>query len=326
LAVTEQEYWTGKRVLVPGGSGFLGSHLVDALRILGADVLVPRSGRYDLRYPEGAAEMYVRAGRVDVVFHLAANVGGIGLNQAHPATLLRDNALMGLNVVEGARLAGVPKLVLVSTTCMYPKHAPVPFIEECVWDGYPEETNAAYATAKRMLMVYLQAIRQEHGFNGVTVIPTNLYGPRDTFNPQRSHVIPALVKKFVEAKEQHNPTVGVWGSGRATRDFLYVQDCVEALLLVAERYDRPEPLNLGSGREVPILYLADIVRKAVGYPGDVAWDTSRPDGQPRRALNSNAARRALGWEASTRLEDGIRATVEWYLENREGWRYEGVEL
>jgi GDP-L-fucose synthase len=233
---------------------------------------------------------------------------------------------MGLNVVEGARLAGVPKLVLVSTTCCYPKHAPVPFVEECLWDGYPEETNAAYATAKRMLMVYLTALHQEYGFCGVTVIPTNLYGPRDTFNPQRSHVIPALIKKFVEAREQHEPVVRVWGSGRATRDFLYVADCVEALLLVAERYDRPEPLNLGAGREINIASLAWTISGATGYKGSVSWDTSRPDGQPRRALNCNAARRALGWEASTRLEDGIRATVAWYMENRDGWRYEGGEL
>ena len=319
------EFWKGKRVLCCGGSGFLGSHLVDALIDRGAIVKVPRSTKYDLRERSDTSIAYWKADP-EIVFHLASNSGGIGLNQAHPATLLRDNALMGLNVIEEARRYGVQKLVLVSTACAYPKFAPVPFLEECIWDGYPEETNAAYGTAKRLLMVYLQAARQEFGFNGITLIPTNMYGERDAFDPQRSHVIPALIKKFVEAKELHESTIPVWGTGRASRDFLYVKDCVGALLLAAERYERPEPLNLGSGREVNIMCLTDMIKDAVGYPGGIAWDSSKPDGQPRRALNSNAARRALGWEAETRLEVGLRATVAWYLDHRDTWQWSNPEV
>ena len=308
----DKTFWKGKRVLVTGGAGFLGSHLCDILKDLNVEPFVPRSYDYDLRYPLDVARLFETVGKIDVLFNLAANVGGIGYNRQHPYQLFYDNIKMGVNLIHGAIKNDVGKLVQVGTVCGYPKHCRPPFIEETFWDGYPEETNAPYGLAKKMLLVQLQAARAEYGFEGVYLVPTNLYGPGDEFNPARSHVIPALIRKVVEAKRRKEGTITVWGSGTASRDFLYVKDAARALVLTAEQYQRPEPLNLGSGREMRIVGLLSLIMDAVDYHPNVVWDNSKPDGQPRRKLNSNAAHRALGWSASTTLKDGLRETVAWF--------------
>jgi GDP-L-fucose synthase len=312
-------FWEDKTVLVTGGAGFLGSALVRTLEQRGLakeNIRVPRSRDLDLRQWENCVEA-VRD--VDLVIHLAAKVGGIGYNMANPGSLFYDNAVMGIQLMEAARQAGVRKFVAVGTICAYPKFTPVPFREEELWNGYPEETNAPYGLAKKMLLVQAQAYRQQYGFNAIYLLPVNLYGPGDNFDPASSHVIPALIKKFVEAVETGAESVEVWGTGSASREFLYVDDAAEGIALAAERYDRPDPVNLGAGFEITIRDLATLIADLTGFTGEIVWDTTKPDGQPRRCLAVSRAEREFGFRAKTSFEDGLKATVEWYRQAvREG--------
>lgn len=309
-------FWKKKRVAVTGSSGFVGTHLTSKLKELGANLFCPTSNEYDLRKPFQVDAMLADAGKdIDILFNLAANVGGIGYNQAHPYSLFYDNIQIGVNLIHASIQRNVGKFIQVGTVCAYPKFTPVPFDERCLWDGYPEETNAPYGIAKRVLLTQLQAARQEFNFNGAYILPTNLYGPGDSFNPEQSHVIPALIKKFVEAKEQGLDEVEVWGSGDASRDFLYVKDAVEGLLLIAEKYDSPEPINLGSGDEIRIGVLVKFISDIVGFRGKIRYNRSKPDGQPRRALRIWKAKE-LGWQPRTSLENGLRQTIEWHMANK----------
>lgn len=300
-------FWVGKNVVVTGGAGFLGSCVVDKLREKSCDPFVVRSSKHDLRYLSCISQLFMDVGSIDILIHLAATVGGIGLNQEHPGLLFYENAIMGIQLIEQARQAGVRKFVQVGSVCAYPRSS-YTLCEEALWDGYPDPTNAPYGLAKKMLLVQLQSYREEYGFNGIYVLPTNLYGPHDNFDLTTSHVIPALVRKCLEADDH----IIVWGTGRPTRDFLYVEDAAEGLILAAEKYDRPEPLNLGSGQEVRIDALLHYIQQATGFEGKVIWDTSKPDGQPKRVLDSSRAERAIGWKATTPLIEGLRRTVEWY--------------
>ena len=319
-------FWTNKRVLVTGGNGFLGSHLVRLLRQRGcASLFTPHRAEYDLRKLEHIRSA-LRSSDPDVVFHLAAVVGGIGANRKHPGWFFYDNAMMGLQLMEEARLSGVKKFVAVGTVCAYPKRTPVPFREDDLWSGYPEETNAPYGLAKKMLLVQAQAYRQEYGFNAVYLLPVNLYGPGDNFDPQSCHVIPALIKKCVDAVEAGEEAITVWGTGRASREFLYVEDCARGLLLAAARYDKADPVNLGSGSEITIRELVAIVADATGFRGDIVWDTSKPDGQPRRCLDTTRARDEFGFKATTGFRAGLRKTVEWYLRAREAHQVRAVTV
>ena len=277
---------------------------------------VPRSREFDLTRPDDVEKLFVDRAP-DVVIHLAARVGGIGANMANPATLYLTNLLMGTYVIEEARRRDVDKTVIVGTICSYPKFTPVPFKESDLWNGYPEETNAPYGIAKKALLAHAQANRAQYGQNTIYLLPTNLYGPGDKFNAAVSHVIPALIKKFVEAKESGEPSVSVWGTGTATREFLYVDDAAEGIVRGAEAYDGEEPVNLGSGREVPIKELAELISRLTDYDGELEWDTSKPDGQPRRSVDTTRAGELFGFEAQTSLEDGLRTTIEWYRSNRE---------
>jgi GDP-L-fucose synthase len=301
----------GASVMVTGGAGFLGRHLVRQLEARGARVFVPRSSEYDLR-DRARVRASIEAARPDAIVHLAAVVGGIGANRAHPGRFFYENAIMGIELMEQARLAGVAKFVGVGTVCAYPKFAPLPFREDDLWDGYPEETNAPYGLAKKMLIVQAQAYREEYGFNAITLLPVNLYGPGDNFDPASSHVIPALIRKFVEARLRGAPHVTAWGTGRASREFLYVEDAAEGIALATERYDAPEPVNLGAGCEISIAELASTIARQCGYEGEIAWDASQPDGQPRRMLDTSRARERFGFEAKTGFEEGLRRTVDWY--------------
>lgn len=300
-----------------GGSGFLGSVVCRKLAERGVGELVaPRSRDYDLTQPDAAAKLFADA-RPTLVIHLAAKVGGIGANQAHPAQLYLDNLLMGTYVIEEARTSGTDKTVLVGTICSYPKIVPMPFKEESLWDGYPEETNAPYGIAKKAHLVHAQANRDQYGQRSIYLLPTNLFGPGDKFHPSVSHVIPALIKKCVEAKETGASHLDVWGTGAATREFLYVDDAAEGILLAAEQYDSPDPVNLGSGEELAIKELAEMIARLVGFEGELRWDPSKPDGQPRRKVDTTRAEKAFGFTSSTGVEDGLRATIDWYLANRE---------
>jgi len=305
----------GTRVMVTGGAGFLGRHVVGRLLERGADVFVPRSAHYDLR-EKAAIRRALRDGEPEVVVHLAAVVGGIGANRANPGRFFYDNAIMGIQLMEQARRAGVRKFVGVATVCAYPKYAPVPFREEDLWHGYPEETNAPYGLAKKMLLVQAQAYREQYGFNAITLLPVNLYGPGDNFDPASSHVIPALIRKFLDARLRGEDEVVVWGSGRASREFLYVDDAAEAVVLATERYDDPAPVNIGCGREVTVRELVRLIGTMCGYTGRITWDRSQPDGQPRRMLDTTRARERFGFEARTTLEEGLRRTLDWYLAAR----------
>jgi GDP-L-fucose synthase len=310
-------FWADRRVLVTGGSGFLGRAVLDRLRARGArDVHAPTSADYDLR-DRGAVEALFGEVEPDLVFHLAARVGGIGANMARPADLYLDNLLMGTYVLDEARRRGTPKTVMVGTICSYPKFTPVPFSEDSLWQGYPEETNAPYGIAKLAQLVQLQANRAQYGQHAIYLMPTNLYGPRDKFNPAVSHVIPALIKKAVDAKEASAPAIEVWGTGTASREFLYVDDAAEGLLLAAEHYDGPDPVNLGSNQELPIRELVRLIVELVGFDGEIRWDTTKPDGQPRRAVDASRAEKLFGFRATTSLEEGLARTLEWYLANRE---------
>lgn len=306
----------GKRVCVTGGGGFLGSHVVEVLAGRGCgEIFVPRKRDYDLTEAAGVERMYGE-GRPEVLIHLAAVVGGIGANRENPGRFFYENAMMGLLLIEGARRHGVEKVVVAGTICAYPKFAPVPFKEETLWDGYPEETNAPYGVAKKSLLVMGQAYRQQYGLNVVHLMPVNLYGPRDNFDLQASHVIPALIRKCVEAKERGEERVECWGDGSPTREFLYVEDAAEGLVRGAEVYDGAEPVNLGSGEEVTIRSLAEMVRGATGYEGELVWNPEQPNGQPRRRLDTTRAAEWLGWKARVGLEEGLGRTVEWYLGGR----------
>lgn len=309
--------WQAQRVLVTGGAGFLGGAVCRKLRARGVtDIIVPRSRDYDLTVRDDVVRLFDDASP-DIVFHLAARVGGIGANMARPSEIYVANILMGTHVIEEARLHGTPKTVIAGTICAYPKFAPAPFGEDSLWDGYPEETNAPYGIAKKALLVHAQANRRQYGQNAIYVLPTNLYGPGDKFNPGVSHVIPALIKKLVEARERGDESVEVWGTGNATREFIFVEDAAEGLVLAAERHDSPDPLNLGSGEEIAIKDLAALIARIVGFEGRLEFDPSKPDGQPRRLVDSSRARRAIGFRAETALEDGIAQTVEWYRAHRD---------
>jgi len=304
--------WHDRRVTVTGGGGFLGQAVVRRLRAAGAEeIFVPRSVDYDLRSLEGIRAA-LDEGRPDVLIHLAAVVGGIGANRENPGRFFYENAIMGIQLIEEARLAGVAKFVTVGTVCSYPKFTPVPFHEDALWDGYPEETNAPYGLAKKMLLVQGQAYREQYGMNVIYLIPVNLYGPGDNFDPKSSHVIPALIKKCVDARDAGEAEIEVWGTGNASREFIYVDDAADGIVLGAERYDEPEPVNLGVGHEITIRDLAELIVRLTGFQGSVRWNSSKPDGQPRRALDTSRARDAFGFEARTDFEEGIRATVEWY--------------
>jgi GDP-L-fucose synthase len=308
----DRTHWQGRATVVTGGAGFLGAPTVRMLEELGADVRVTRSSDHDLRDPAAARAAVEGA---EVVIHLAARVGGIGFNRRNPAPLAYDNLMMGANVFEACRQAGVGKLVAACSVCAYPKFTPVPFSEDSLWDGYPEESNAPYGLAKRMLIVLSDSYRREYGFSSVVPVIANLYGPYDNFDLEDSHVIAAMVRKFVEATERGDPEVVLWGSGNPTREFLYVDDAARALLLMAERYDSSDPVNIGTGQETSIRALAETIAAAAGFEGELVWDTSRPDGQPRRALDVSRAEREFGFRAEVPLDEGIRRTVEYYREH-----------
>jgi GDP-L-fucose synthase len=295
------------RILVTGGGGFLGSHLVERLGAAGHDVIAARRADYDLTRWEDTERMFADA-RPERVFHLAAEVGGIGANLANPGRYWYANLMMGANVLEQSRLRGVEKLVLVGTVCAYPKFTPVPFREEALWNGYPEETNAPYGVAKKTILVGAQSYREQYGLNSVFLLPTNLYGPRDNFHPTNAHVIPDLIRKMVESPEE----VVLWGDGSPTREFLYVDDCVDGLVLAAERYDGPEPVNLGAGKEISIRELAELVADVTAFTGRIVWDTTKPNGQPRRSVDASRARELFGFDARTSLQQGLERTVAWY--------------
>ena len=308
--------WRDQRVLLTGGSGFLGRVLRERLGAEGPErLLTPGSRELDLREPQ-TVRAYLERHRPTLVVHAAATVGGIGANRRHPGRFFYENAVMGIHLIEEARRVGVRKLVCLGTVCAYPRLTPVPFREESLWDGYPESTNAPYGIAKKALLVQLQAYRQEYGFNGIFLLLVNLYGPGDDFDLEAGHVIPAMIRKFVEARERAAPEVALWGDGSPTREFLFVADAAEGIVRAAARYDDPEPINLGSGREISIGDLAETIRALVGYQGRIVWDTTKPNGQPRRRLDVGAAERAFGFRAATPFDAGLRATVDWYLAHR----------
>jgi GDP-L-fucose synthase len=306
----------GKRICVTGGAGFLGSFLVEGLKRRGCeDIFVPRIQDYDLTKADAVEQMFVDS-RAEVLFHLAAVVGGIGANRENPGRFFYENAIMGIQLIEYARRHGVGKTIVVGTTCAYPKVAPVPFKEECLWDGYPEETNAPYGIAKKALLVQCQAYREQYGMNAIYLLPVNLYGPRDNFDLKSSHVIPALIRKCIEARQRGADEIVCWGDGSATRSFLYAADCAEGLILAAERYDGADPVNLGTAEEVPIRDLVGMIASLCRFEGRVAWDSTKPNGQPRRALDPGRAQQFFGFRATTRLIDGLAETIRWYEASR----------
>jgi GDP-L-fucose synthase len=308
--------WADRRVMVTGGGGFLGKAVVARLEASDAShIFVPRSRDYDLRTSDGIRSA-LADGRPDVVIHLAAVVGGIGANRENPGRFFYENAIMGIELMEQARLANVDKFVQIGTVCSYPKFTPVPFHEDDLWNGYPEETNAPYGVAKKMLLVQGQAYRQQYEFDVIHLIPVNLYGPGDNFDPASSHVIPALIKKAVDAREAGQPYLEVWGTGSASREFLYVDDAADGIVLGAELYDGAEPVNLGVGHEITIRELVELIVRLTGFEGEVRWDASKPDGQPRRALDTSRARELFGFEAKSSFEEGLRRTIGWYEQHR----------
>ena len=310
--------WQDQHVIVTGGSGFLGQHLVAHLRALSAgEVIVPRRRDYDLRDAADVKRLYADHPDTTLIIHAAATVGGIGVNRQHPGQFYYDNIMMNTQVLEQARLAGVPKFVGIGSICSYPKFTPVPFREADLWDGYPEETNAPFGLAKKMLLVQSQAYRAEYGYNALHLLVVNLYGPGDNFDLETSHVVPALIRKMIEAKERDNDFVPIWGDGSATRELLYVKDAAEGIALAAANYDSSEPVNLGSGREISIRELAEIIAQEVGFTGELRWDTSKPNGQPRRGLEVSRAENEFGFRAHTPFADGLRGTIAWYIPQRE---------
>jgi len=310
-----ERFWNAKRVVVTGGAGFLGSFVVERLSRRGCrQVLVPRSKDYDLVTIEAVRRLYGEF-KPDIVLHLAAQVGGIGANQANPGKFFYDNLMMGVQMMEVGRQVGLEKFVAIGTICAYPKFTPVPFKEEDIWNGYPEETNAPYGLAKKMLLVQSQSYREQYGFNSIVLFPVNLYGPRDNFDLQTSHVIPALIRKCLEAERDQKDHIVVWGTGAPTREFLYVEDAAEGILLATEQYDGQEPVNLGSGNEITIAALVQLIANLTGFKGEISWDTSRLDGQPRRCLDTAKAEKLFGFRAKKSLEDGLRTTIDWYRSN-----------
>lgn len=313
-----KEFWQQKRVIVTGGAGFLGSVVVKKLQARGAaEVIIPRSKTYDLREVQAIRDLLndssnERGDAVDMVIHLAANVGGIGANRAHPAEFFYNNLMMGVQLLHESWQAGVDKFVAIGTVCAYPKYAPIPFQETDLWNGYPEETNAPYGLAKKMMLVQSQTYREQYGYNSLFLLPVNLYGPSDNFDPETSHVIPALIRKCVEAQAQGDAQIVAWGDGSPTREFLYVDDAAEGILLAAERYNGSEPVNLGSSHEVSIKALTETIARVAQFQGQVVWDTSKPNGQPRRKLDTSRAKELFGFESQMTFEEGLRRTVAWY--------------
>ncbi len=306
------KFWSDHRFVVTGGSGFLGSHLVTRMKEQGANlVFVPKSAEYNLVKEEAIIRLF-KAARPDIVIHLAAVVGGIGANRENPGRFFYENLMMGAQLMEQARLFGVGKFVAVGTICSYPKFTPVPFKEENLWDGYPEETNAPYGLAKKMMLVQSQAYRQQYGFNSIFLLPVNLYGPGDNFDPSSSHVIPALIKKCMDAIRNREEEIVVWGTGKATREFLYVEDAAEAIALATEKYDQEDPVNIGAGFEISIKDLAELIAEITGFRGRIVWDPTKPDGQPRRMLDTSRAFREFGFKAKTQFREGLKKTIEWY--------------
>jgi GDP-L-fucose synthase len=311
------DFWSGRRVCVTGGAGFLGSYVLAKLRERGAkEIFIPRIEDYNLVQPEVVKRMIADA-HPDIVIHLAANVGGIGANRARPAEFFYDNLMMGTQLIHESWKMGVEKVVAIGTVCAYPKFTTVPFREEELWSGYPEETNAPYGLAKKMMLVQSQAYRQQYGFNSIFLIPVNLYGPRDNFNLETSHVIPALIRKCLEAQDRGDAEVVVWGDGTPTREFLYAGDAAEGIVLAAERYNASEPVNLGSGQEISIKDLAETIAQLTGFDGRLVWDTTKPNGQPRRALDISRAEELFGFRAEMPFEEGLRQTIEWYRDQVE---------
>src|SRR5262245_41300649 len=307
------EYWPTRRVMVTGGAGFLGAWVVRKLRQRGCQsIFVPRSQDYDLRHGDDRRRA-ISAAAPEIIIHLAARVGGIGANRAHPAEYFYDNLMMGVPLLHEAWQAGVSKFVAIGTVCAYPKFTPVPFREDDLWDGYPEETNAPYGLAKKMLLVQSQAYRQQYGYNSIFLLPVNLYGPGDNFDPESSHVIPALIKKCVDAKTHGDDAIEVWGDGSPTRELLYVEDAAEGILLATEHYHESQPVNLGSGQEMSIKELVEMIRRLTGFEGRIVWDTTRPNGQPQRSLDTSLAKQAFGFEAKMGFEEGLRQTIAWYV-------------
>ena len=305
-----------KRITVTGGAGFLGKYLLEKLKNRNAaNIFVPRSREYNLVVKEAVEQLY-RDAMPDIVIHLAAVVGGIGANQQNPGRFFHDNLMMGVQLMEQGRIHGIEKFVAIGTVCAYPRCTSVPFREEDLWNGYPEETNAPYGLAKKMLLVQSQAYRRQYGFNSIFLLPANLYGPGDNFDPQSSHVIPALVRKVFEAKKTGNSKITAWGTGGVTREFLYAEDAAEGIALAAEKYDKSEPVNLGAGFEISIAELAGLICRLTGFDGDIAWDSSKPDGQPRRMLDTGRAEREFGFKAGMPLEEGLKRTISWYAEER----------
>ncbi|KQL48720.1 NAD-dependent dehydratase [Brevibacillus choshinensis] len=304
--------WRDKTIMVTGGAGFLGSHVVERLRNEGCQrIIVPRSREYDLRNPQAIRELLSKTAP-DLIIHLAASVGGIEANRKNPGSFFYDNLSMGTHLMEAARLCNVEKFVACGTICSYPKFASVPFREEDLWDGYPEETNAPYGLAKKMLLVQSQAYRQQYGFNSIFLLPVNLYGPRDNFDLETSHVIPALIRKCLEAKQQNKDHITVWGSGKVTREFIYVEEAAEAILLASEHFDGEQPVNIGTGEEITIRALAELIAEETGFAGEFRWDSEKPDGQPRRCLDVQKAKDYFGFESKVGLREGLRKTIQWY--------------
>jgi GDP-L-fucose synthase len=309
-------FWEKKRVTVTGGAGFLGSCLVKKLEERGCgSIFVPRSRDYDLVNYLACKRVYEDS-KPDIVIHLAARVGGIGANRENPGRFFYENLMMGVQMMDLGRKAGLEKFVAIGTICAYPKFTPVPFKEEDLWNGYPEETNAPYGLAKKMLLVQAQAYRQQYGINAIYLLPVNLYGPGDNFDPRSSHVIPALIKKCVDAMANGGREITVWGTGKPTREFLYVEDAAEGILLASERYNRPDPVNLGAGFEISIKDLVDLIVKLTGFEGRIVWDNAMPDGQPKRVLDTSRAEREFGFKAKTNFEEGLKKTIDWYLSNK----------
>ena len=306
-----KDFWTNKRVLITGGNGFLGTHLVDKLKSTNAKVITPSHQDYDLVQLDDIRRMYDDH-PADVVIHLAAKVGGIGANRKHPGSFFYDNLMMGTQLMHEAYLRNISKFVALGTVCAYPKHTPVPFKESELWNGYPEETNAPYGLAKKMMLVQSQGYREEYGFNSIFLLPVNLYGPGDNFDPSTSHVIPALIKKCVDAVQNKDSEIIVWGDGSASREFLYVDDAAEGILLATENYNSSEPVNIGSSFEITIKDLVDIIAKQTGFDGDIRWDTTKPNGQPRRKLDVSRAKKEFGFVSQTGFEEGLKKTISWY--------------
>lgn len=310
--MTDQSFWKNKRVCVTGGAGFLGSFVCKKLEDRGVkEIFIPKIEDYDLVQKSSIIQM-LDDSKPDIIIHLAAQVGGIGANLLHPADFFYDNLMMGVQLIHEAYLRKIEKFVALGTICAYPKFAPIPFKEETIWDGYPEETNAPYGLAKKMLLVQSQAYRQQYGYNSIFLLPVNLYGPRDNFRPESSHVIPALIKKCLEAKANNAPSIEVWGDGSPTREFLFVEDAAEGILLATEKYNKSEPVNLGSGMEISIKDLVTLIAKLTGFKGDLIWDTTKPNGQPRRQLSVERAWKEFGFKAQVGFEEGLRRTIEWY--------------